>query len=287
MILGFYTGIREMMVKQGVESIPEYMKAHGLSRFEYLQSLATHDCLISSTEQAQKIRALLEEDGLSSDCYSSYVDLFDQNREDGVGLLCRDADIASALGCKYLHHTIRTPFRPGQTPHSYDEVYNEVFPKLVEIIRYARSVGITVIYEPQGMYFNGIEGFRRLFTSLRTTDGCEHIGVCFDSGNSMFVDCPPLDFLKEFLPYVKNVHLKDYKILTDAEVFPGRYYTRGGAVIEEMPIGQGDAQIAECVRLLTESGYNGAYVFESIPTAMGLDCFDGIDLGIKYLKENC
>lgn len=54
------------------------------------------------------------------------------------------------------------------------------------------------------------------FTSQELVDFCEEfgpgVGICFDTGNAFPVLEAPLDFARRAAPYVRHVHLKDYRV---------------------------------------------------------------------------
>ena len=53
------------------------------------------------------------------------------------------------------------------------------------------------------------------FGSAELVDYCEAfrgVGVCFDTGNTFPVAEAPLDFARRIAPYVRHVHLKDYRV---------------------------------------------------------------------------
>jgi sugar phosphate isomerase/epimerase len=54
------------------------------------------------------------------------------------------------------------------------------------------------------------------FTSRELVDYCEEfgpsIGICFDTGNTFPVGEAPLDFARRAAPFIKHLHLKDYRV---------------------------------------------------------------------------
>ena len=85
------------------------------------------------------------------------------------------------------------------------------------------------------------------------------VGVCGDTGNSLFVDCSPLDVFKEFSADIRHVHIKDYFFGEEREG-EKLYTTISGMNIYDSPVGEGAAQIGKCLELI--SGYDGAISFE-------------------------
>jgi 3-oxoisoapionate decarboxylase len=57
----------------------------------------------------------------------------------------------------------------------------------------------------------------------------EHIGINWDTGNSIPALETPMDFLNKMFPYIGNIHLKDYNI----------YQTNNGYKLVRCPLGKG------------------------------------------------
>ncbi|MFD0412827.1 sugar phosphate isomerase/epimerase family protein [Streptomyces sp. NPDC127108] len=72
--------------------------------------------------------------------------------------------------------------------------------------------------------------------------------LLFDIGNGIAHHYRSLPFLREVLPYVEHVHIKDGTV-TDGQAVFGRP-------------GEGDAELLGCLQLLVDSGYQGWYSVE-------------------------
>ena len=66
----------------------------------------------------------------------------------------------------------------------------DILPALLEracaVAAYANSLGLTVLYEPQGFYVNGLDGFTRFFEEMKQRG--YRIGVCGDVGKDQSED---------------------------------------------------------------------------------------------------
>ncbi len=116
---------------------------------------------------------------------------------------------------------------------------------LRELGRYFKSLGRNFLFET---------GQETPFTMLRTieTVGLPNLFINFDTANLMLYGRGnTLDALKVFGKYVKNVHFKD-----------GHYPTDGMNLGREVPLGEGDANIAAVVKKLDELGYEGPWIIE-------------------------
>lgn len=84
------------------------------------------------------------------------------------------------------------------------------------------------------------------FTSQELVDFCalggEGVGVTFDTGNTFPVGEAPLDFTRRIAPYVRHVHLKDYRV----------QFTTEGYRLIRCAIGDGAVPFAELLAILGE-----------------------------------
>lgn len=82
------------------------------------------------------------------------------------------------------------------------------------------------------------------FTSREIVDFCglggEGVGVTFDTGNTFPVGEAPLDFTRRIAPYVRHVHLKDYRV----------QFTSEGYRLIRCAIGDGAVPFAELFAIL-------------------------------------
>lgn len=199
------------------------------------------------------------EAGLQLPCLSVATDLAAQDDADRVALLKHWADCAAALGIPYLHHTLALSLHPTYGPVTYRQLRDRVIPQARQVFDYAAERGVTILYEDQGLYFNGA---RRFGDFLDTLD--RPAGVCLDVGNCMFVDEAPQDFLPQFLPLVRHVHLKDYLLRSAAMPHPGPgwYTTARGDHLLEVPMGYGQVEFERIFTMLLSYGYDGWYSAE-------------------------
>jgi len=262
--------------------LSDFLTQNGYSAIELLENAFVNEPLFSSIAEARDFRAYMERCGISIACFSVYIDIY-TDTQNSLDYLKHQIDIASALGAPYFHHTIKVPIVSGDNDPTYDELIELVLPVIREVVAYAYKHDIIAIYEPQGIYYNG-RGFIRFIERLRSIPGGEHVGVCFDCGNSAFVDCHPYELLKEILPYVKHVHLKDYKYLGKDDK-SGVYRSLCGRKMTEVPLGEGDMRVLDSVNMLEEFGYDGYYSTEINPCAGDIGCDAGGIMAIKLIEK--
>ena len=272
-----YAGFHEKLAEVGAEGVAEYLASKGIKYFENCERVDGDNKPSLDTREAKR---LAKEGKLNIVCYTMYINLWRGDREAIVRDAKYNLDLAKELGAKYYHQTIA----PGESWHAddnptYDEIMDMVYPYLYEIVKYALDIGIMPIFEPQGMYFNGIEGLGKLIARFDKDFGEGKVNVLFDSGNSIYIGVKPLDFLKAFMPRVKHVHIKDYRIVAEDEKGWESY---NDDRFMDTYAGAGVLDIAECVKYLESHGYTGCYSSEMLVRDANPDDVD--DATIKWLN---
>ncbi|MBQ8371321.1 MAG: sugar phosphate isomerase/epimerase [Clostridia bacterium] len=208
---------------------------------------------------AKDAPSILAECGLDVPCYSVGATVYSGDREYDEGIfrnMCKQVDFAARLGAPMLHHTLNFGLSLSSGAPTYDELLEGTVDMAVRIADYAREKhGITCIYEPQGMYFNGVAGLGKFFDAVSSR--CPNVGICGDVGNGYFVDEDEVSIFERFAPYVKHVHLKDY-VISDTPIDGKQgFRSRGGRWIYDVPLGAGVVNFARVFELLKGAGYKG------------------------------
>jgi inosose dehydratase len=89
------------------------------------------------------------------------------------------------------------------------------------------------------------------------------VGWCLDTGHLMIGGADPVEFARRHSGRVVHVHLKDLDMRLAERLRRGEL-SLVEAVREGLfrPLGRGDAEIAEVIRALAKSGYDGWFVLE-------------------------
>ena len=285
MKFSMYANFPELLHSEGIEKAAAYAKSLGFSSVEMLEFIYKEkpEC-VKSVEDAKYIRKVLTSHGLSVSCYSVAVGLYEEGMTaDTVTRaekkLMQYADRAAALGSPFLHHTL-TLGTPTEKL-TVEETLEAILPAAIRVATYAHSLGVTCIYEDQGPFFNGVEGFGRFFWAIK--EACPYVGVCGDMGNTLFVDESPVDFFRAYAEEIKHVHIKDYTLHTQRDERHGWSVSTGGTWLRGAVIGQGQIDLASCLAELRRVGYNGIFSFENthdVPFA------DGVRMGMDFLQKN-
>ncbi|WP_329139038.1 TIM barrel protein [Streptomyces sp. NBC_01476] len=135
--------------------------------------------------------------------------------------------------------------------------WNHLLANLDRISAAASAAGLTATLHPHvGTMIETGEETRRVLEG-------SGIGLCLDTGHLLIGGGDPVAVAARWPGRIAHVHLKDVRLALAQRVRAGEI-TYTAAVADGMytPLGAGDVDIAEIVRLLEESGYTGWYVLE-------------------------
>lgn len=251
--LASYAGLRELIQQRGILGALTLAKECGYTSAELLY--ISHEC-DTILNEANEWRDAIAKVGISISCISCYVDIVTKHApfavdDRSVEAVKRCIDLAEKIGCPLVHHTLVTRLSGGR------EEYSEVFPYALaaasEIADYASERKICVIYEPQGMLFNGLDGYSKLFDAMLTKH--DNVGICLDVGNTLWVDEDCYTLTEKYAKHIKHVHVKDYVL----GVNDSTYRTLSGTTIKEVRLGTGIIDLKRVFNILTKSGYRGAF----------------------------
>ncbi len=256
----FYTRFNDMLAQRGVEGTADYCEKMGFSSVEVLETTDRGRIhTIPDVHAAEDVRRRFAARGITTACYSVGTTVYGDDH--AVVSLKKQAEIVSALECPYLHHTLLLSLTvPQHMPHA-DEVLARCAEAAIDVAEYAKPLGVTCIYEDQGMYVNGIANFGHFYRTVKAAT--PNVGVCGDIGNILFVDEDPVAFFRAFANEIVHVHIKDYIRKSDTQS-PGMYWypTRGGNWLRDTMTGSGCIDFAGCLAALKHAGYRGAYALE-------------------------
>lgn len=225
---------------------------------------------------AHELRALCNELGLDICAYTVGADLLSGTGEAAVEALCRDVDIAEALGAPLMRHDVCSAIPEGMT---WQEAIEIVAPRIRAVTQYAKKKGIVTCTENHGYVFQDSKRVRALIEAV----GDENYGWLVDMGNFMCVDEPSLGAVRVAAPYAVHVHAKDFHYFASADEAPeGCGRTRGDHRIIGTVVGHGTVPVADCLRVLRDSGYDGAVSLEFEGPE---DVLEAIAEGHDFLKK--
>ncbi|MBW5448519.1 TIM barrel protein [Cohnella sp. CFH 77786] len=199
--------------------------------------------------------------------------------EKEVAAVMRHVDVAHALGVKRMRHDVA--FR--KTEEASIEQFERDLPALVDACRriadYASAFGITTSVENHGYYVQASDRVRRLVHEVNRPN----FRTTLDIGNFMCVDEDPLSAVKNNAPLASMVHVKDF-YRRPASYNPGEGWFRSayGHYLRGAIAGQGDLPVAELLRIVKQSGYDGylSVEFEGME-----DCRTGSRIALNNVRR--
>ncbi|MBO5071181.1 MAG: sugar phosphate isomerase/epimerase [Roseburia sp.] len=261
MKFAMYAGFSKKVIENGIEDAAKYALQLGFSSVEFLaNSFCEEKTPILDLASAKMAREVLDQYQLPVACYSVFSNLW--KNPDGEKYLMKQVEIAAALGAPYLHHTLLPWISLPEDAPGYGEAIEETVKAAARIADYANTFGITCIYEDQGYYVNGVEGFKGFWDKMK--ERCENIGICGDLGNILFVNEKPQDFLAAYIKDICHVHVKDY-LWKKSDTSPGRYWTeaKDNSWLRDTMIGDGVIDFEICMNILKNAGYQGYFSLEN------------------------
>jgi L-ribulose-5-phosphate 3-epimerase len=153
----------------------------------------------------------------------------------------RVVDFAAGIGTRIV--TFHVGFLPQ---NSKDPIYRSMLEATESLARYAAGKGVTLSLETGQETAAELEEFLDRITTAR-------VGVNFDTANLVLygVETPPAA-LSRLLPRVTSLHIKDGLLPADPRSL-GR----------ETRLGEGRADVRECLRILRQSTFSGPLIIEN------------------------
>lgn len=278
MIYSMYTGFIENASAFGIDRALDIAEEYGFSGVEFFYPAELGD-KIPSHGQALEYRKKIEERGFIVSCVSMGATVVrpehpnEISRRD-IDALIRGVEFAAAVGSKLFHHTVFMGFG-YEIPEDFrlDDKRELFLEGAREVATRAAELGIEVLYEPQGPFFNGCDEFCRLVYDMRRAH--KNVGVCCDFGNSFWVGEEPYAIFERMAPLIRHLHIKDYVITNEATEGASAAF-RGGAYIREVTVGEGCIDVSRIARILKSVGYDGAASLEDRPNVQSAEVARGI-----------
>ncbi|MBR5519325.1 MAG: sugar phosphate isomerase/epimerase [Clostridia bacterium] len=244
---------------QGIDYAAARAKEVGFDAVEFIAgSLDGHD--LYDNPDASRFASVLTQNDLGVGCYSVCADFV--YTEKTVENLLRNADFAVSLGAPYLHHTLAPYLTANPRVPEFETLFAQTVEAAVRVAEYCKTLGLTVLYEPQGIYFNGTARLQRFFAEVSAQ--CSNVGICADFGNPMFVGEAPAELIAHFAPFARHAHVKDY-LHTPAYVgteLSEEFCLADGSWLTAIACGKGSVDVKGCLAALKAVGYNGAFALE-------------------------
>ena len=280
MNFAMYSGFTELIRQEGIEKACEKAVKMGYTSVEGYGSVGFGgQNAIPDLHAAMKLKNVARQAGLSVACHSIYCNIWENPMVEKE--LMEQAELACAMGAPYLHHTLLPwVIKTYDAPEEIKAIKEAVL-VASGVADYAKTLGVTCIYEDQGCYVNGVNGFGEFWSEMKKR--CDNVGICGDFGNVLFVNEKPEEFLEKYIDDICHVHIKDY-LWKSADDSPGRYWiqAKDNSWLRGTMIGSGIINFESCMKILKNHGYNGAFALElDHPEPFE----DGVYQAMDYLKR--
>jgi inosose dehydratase len=171
-----------------------------------------------------------------------------------------------------------------ERPALDDDAWARLLANLDRLAARAASRGVVAVLHPHmGTLVERREEVDRVLAG-------SDVPLCLDTGHLLVGGTDPVDLVRSVPERVLHVHLKDVDASWAAKVRDGDVsYTDAVAAGLYRPLGRGDVDVAEIVRLLEGRGYQGWYVLEQDTVLTGPPDGDGpladVRDSVAYLRS--
>lgn len=259
--LSIYSLLGAMENGMTLEDALQWIKDNGAEHVEIVE-FAVHPEIEGVVE---RIRTKAQQIGLriSGYCTPGNILTGDREKDRAAAERLKDQiDIAHRLGAPRIRCDLSAWGR--QPEDNVIENYQRDLPWIIEVCReladYAAACGMTLTVENHGTYINGGDRVRQLILGVdRPNFRCT-----LDVGNAICVDEAPLVCMEALLPFAETVHFKDFYIRNDDLLLDAGGWTKtnGGRYFRGAIVGQGELPVAELMKRLKRSGYDGDVCIE-------------------------
>lgn len=264
--------------KLGIYGIIEHAKKTGFDGIEFTEGGWQQD-----PDGAKKIREHCEKVGITPVAFLVGADFINWGSEDGKEEIARIkglVDTAADLGATMLRHDVTGGVRTRTYGIGYDDLLPTLAERIREVTEYAAEKGIRTMTENHGFFSQDANRVEKLINAV----GSPNFGALIDMGNFLCADENPNISVGIMAPYAFHVHAKDFFIKDGLETNPGDgwFMSRAGNYLRGAIIGHGNARVAQSIKTLVRSGYDGYITIEFEGME---DNLAGIEIGYKNLKR--
>ena len=230
--------------------------------------------------EVEQVRVLAQEKGIEICALATGGNLLadtEAERESACQKICHDLDIAKALGVSLFRFDVGS-WLPKHL--SFDQSLGRALPYMKRIADYGESLGILTMIENHGYAFQDWERVEKAYNAMNH----KNFRLLIDIGNFFCADQDNVLCVSKLANLAAHVHLKDMKKLDfyDSSSKDGFFESRGGNFLQGTVIGEGDAKVAQCVKIIQKAGYDGYMVFEYEGAE---DCVEGLKKSLAFVRD--
>lgn len=204
---------------------------------------------LDSDRAAAKVA--LEETGLPVPIFSvgnNFAKPTQAERDDQVKRITFGVDEALFYGAKVVR-VFAGDVAEGIT---FDQARAWIVEGLAEASTYAQEKGIRLALENHGTLAGRGDQVRGIIEDVRAKCGNDALGANPDTGNFLLVNQPSHEAIEEVANYAYMVHFKDF--VEDPE---GWFTALNGDKFRGTCVGEGNVDLATCLKHLKNAGFNG------------------------------
>ena len=228
-------------------------------------------------EYAKEFAAACKEIGIAIGNYTIGADFLNNaagSVEAEIERLKKEVDVAEALGATGMRHDSTS----GITKDSciVGKGFPNALPYIIkgykEVTEYAQTKGIRTMIENHGTFCQESQRVEQIICGVDSPN----FGALVDIGNFLCADENPVLAVGRLAPMAFHAHAKDFVIKSGSEANPGEgfFCTRGGNYLRGTIVGQGNAPVFQCIRILKNSGYDDTFSIE----------FEGIEENLYAIR---
>ncbi len=251
----------EVIAKLGVE----YAEFEAVGGAEFFTGLGFAPFVPLDSDPLE-LRKKLDKLGLKP----SQLDVsFPINRWECIDFIRRGIIFAGLLGAPCVDTTDGATKLPGMSDKEQLDIIKY---HIRQCLPFAENHNVIINVEPHGPFTTDPETLLDIVEHFESA----HVQINFDTGNSFIAGQDPVAFIKHVRKYVTHVHCKDVsQALADA--------ARGkdtGISASVVHIGEGANadNIAECIKFMTETDWDGVFCVES-------DGEENVVKSVAWLRE--
>jgi len=138
---------------------------------------------------------------------------------------------------------------------SFEDARNWIVEGLSAASTEAAAAGLKLALENHGKLAGRGDQVREIINEVRDRSGVDALGANPDIGNFMLVDQDSVEAIRMVAPLANMAHLKDFKLVPDGT--EGVFRSLAGKPYAAQVVGEGDIDLAGCVRALRSGGFDG------------------------------
>ena len=228
------------------KSLHEQIRSHNKLGWHYieLRSIDGTPIDLLTSEQFSQTAHVVKNAKLSVNCIASRLGNWQRSVDFDLTTeeleLKKIAEFCHLVNCRQVR--IMSYLNNDYPKHIWQE---RAIERVAHLVSVAEKLRLTLVHENCSGW--GGLSISNMVTLVRTINS-PALAILYDVGNGLTYGYDSLELLTAVLPWVQHVHIKDG--------------VRNGNQVSYTLPGQGDANVAECLRYLVEHDYQGLFSIE-------------------------